>query len=103
MTPGKPKDKDRGTIFMLIERFETQRLPRAEALKRKVDGGGLLDEADIAFLQKVWRQAHYVTPLVREHPEWQPIFVRAATLYKEIMSKALANEVGASTNARHEH
>lgn len=92
MTPDKRKDKDRGTILMLIERFETQRLPRAQALKKKVDGGGRLDEADIAFLEKVQQDAQYVTPLVRKHPEWQPIVARAATLYKEIMDKALANE-----------
>ena len=92
MTPDKGKDKDRGTILMLIERFETQRLPRAQALKKKVDRGELLDETDIAFLEKVQQDAQYVTPLVRKHPEWQPIVTRAATLYKEIMDKALANE-----------
>lgn len=92
MMPDKRKDKDLGTILMLIERFETQRLPRAQALKKKVDRGERLDEADIAFLEKVQQDAQYVAPLVREHPEWQPIVTRAATLYKEIMDRALANE-----------
>jgi hypothetical protein len=90
-------DKDLGVIMALIERFQTQRLPRALALKEKVDRGGLLDDNDMAFLQHVQEDAQYVTPLVSKHPEWQPFVTRAAGLYKEITDKALANETAAST------
>jgi hypothetical protein len=34
---------------VLIKRFETQRLPRALALKDKVDGGGRLNDLDMAL------------------------------------------------------
>jgi hypothetical protein len=43
--------KDAGLIQVLAERLETQRLPRALALKEKVDRGATLDEFDIEFLE----------------------------------------------------
>jgi hypothetical protein len=38
------------TIYVLIERFEKQRLPRLLELKERVDQGGVLDEPDIQFM-----------------------------------------------------
>lgn len=89
-------DKDTGVALALIERFETQRLPRAQAIKQKVDNGGLLDDSDMAFLKKVQEDAQYVTPLVSKHPEWRPFVTRATTLYKQIVDKALENETNAN-------
>lgn len=79
-------------MLALIERFETQRLPRALALKAQVDRGELLSEQDLAFLDRVFDDAQQVTSLVHQHPEWQPLAARAVALYKEITDKALANE-----------
>jgi hypothetical protein len=47
-------EEDMGVTLALLERFQTQRLPRALALKERIDQGGLLDEFDIAFLETVF-------------------------------------------------
>jgi hypothetical protein len=81
-----------GVMLALVERFTEQRLPRAIALKARVEQGERLSERDIAFLDKVLRDANKIMPMVDKHPEWQSIAVRAISLYKEITEKALENE-----------
>ena len=81
-----------GVVLALVERFTEQRLPRAIALKARVEQGERLSERDIAFLDKVLRDANQIMPMVDKHPEWQSIAVRAISLYKEITEKALENE-----------
>ena len=44
------KDKDKGVILVLLERFNKQRLPRALSLKKKVDSGELLDDYDHKYM-----------------------------------------------------
>lgn len=87
--------KDAGVLATLVERFETQRLPRAQIIKKKVDGGAVLGQDDIAFLTQVFEDAKKIKPLADRHPEWQSLVVGALSLYKEIMEKALANEKAA--------
>ena len=85
-------DKDTGTITVLMERLEKQRLPRILSLKEKVDGGTPLDEMDLEFLEKVMSDARKVMPLVERHPEYQALSVNVVELYKEITDKALQIE-----------
>jgi hypothetical protein len=87
--------KDAGIIQVLVERFETQRLPRAMAMKAKVDAGGRLDDMDIAFLEEVFRDARENRHLAEQHPRWQGLVAQALSLYQEITAKALANEEAA--------
>jgi hypothetical protein len=85
--------KDVGLITTLIKRAVEIRLPRAEALKAKVDAGGVLDDRDLAFLEEILHEAQTVAgPLLQEHPEYHDIGLRLLSLYKEITSKALENE-----------
>ncbi len=84
--------EDIGVILALVERFTEQRLPKATALKARVEQGERLSEHDIAFLDEVFRDANRIMPLVDKHPEWQPLAARAISLYKEITEKALENE-----------
>ncbi|MFZ0468365.1 MAG: hypothetical protein WAL92_05550 [Thiogranum sp.] len=83
---------DAGVIAVLMERFEKQRLPRAQSLKEKVDRGELLDEYDLAFLEEVFADSNKIKPLVDRHPEYQELVSRAVRLYKEITDKAMENE-----------
>jgi hypothetical protein len=87
--------KSTGIARVLIERFETQRLPRALALKDKLDRGGLLSEEDVAFLETVLRDGTQVMASADKNPEWQPLYARVVNLYQEISAKALANEKAA--------
>jgi len=87
-----PSEKDDGVISVLLQRLETQRLPRALALKEKVDRGEVLNEYDLAFLNKVFHDASQVKSLLDRHPEYQELVARLMHLYHEITDKALKNE-----------
>ncbi|MCP4410110.1 MAG: hypothetical protein GY807_20665 [Gammaproteobacteria bacterium] len=84
--------KDTGVIAVLLQRMETQRLPRALALKEKVGQGEQLDEFDIEFLKEVFADANEIKSIVKQHPEYQALAARVVHLYKEIMDKAMENE-----------
>ncbi len=83
---------DTGVILALVERFTKQRLPRANAIKERVEKGECLSKHDIAFLDEILRDANRIMPLVDKNPEWKTIAVRAINLYKEITTRALENE-----------
>lgn len=85
-------DHDTGVITALIERLNTQRLPRALAIKDKVDAGGTLDGADLDFLNEVFADAGQARSLAERHPEYQDLIARVVHLYHEITAKALENE-----------
>ena len=84
--------KDAGVMQVLVERLETQRLPRALDLKEKVDRGETLTEFDIQFLDEVFKDAHELRPLLERNPQWQELAAKMFGLYTEIMDKALENE-----------
>jgi hypothetical protein len=86
--------EDLGVVTVLLQRLERQRLPRAFALKEKVDRGERLDDYDIAFLEEVFADANMIKPLVERHPEHQALVSSVVNLYKEITDRALENEKG---------
>lgn len=86
------QEKEQAVIFTLVERFQNQRLPRALAIKKEVDAGGLLTEEELHFLEEVNKEARGIEPLIQKHPEWLELFSKAVHLHKEITEKALENE-----------
>jgi hypothetical protein len=86
--------EDLGLVTVLLQRLQQQRLPRALALKEKVDRGERLEDFDIAFLERVFADANEIKPLVERHPEHQALVSRVVNLYKEITNRALENEKG---------
>jgi hypothetical protein len=88
--------EDAGILAVLMERGEKQRLPRALALKEKMDRGELLDDFDIEFLEDVFESLSENRALLDRHPEYQGKVARMANIYASIMDKAAENEKAAS-------
>ncbi len=88
-------EQDTGVLAVLMERFESQRLPRALTIKAKVDKGECLDEFDMAFLQEVLADSTNVMPMLERHPEHRSLISQVTSLYREITEKALANQKAA--------
>jgi hypothetical protein len=83
---------DAGMIQVLLDRFNSQRLPRALELQTKVEGGGRLEQFEVDYLADVLNDIRAIKGLVDRHPEYQPLVVKGMQLYAEITEKALANE-----------
>jgi hypothetical protein len=84
--------QDSGVIHVLLEELNAHRLPRALALKAKVDRGETLDEYDMHELEEVVATVKNVQPLIGRHPEYHDLVGRILSLYNEITAKALAHE-----------
>ena len=84
--------KETGLIAVLAKRMVEERLPKALALKERVDRGELLNDLDLAFLQQVVTDANSMPANVKDDPRVREIAGRMLQLYKEITTKALENE-----------
>lgn len=81
-----------GVIAVLAKRMVEERLPKALALKDRIDQGDVLNDMDLNFLEQVVADANTAKPLMRDNPRALEIAGRMLELYKEITEKALANE-----------
>src|SRR5262245_29446135 len=61
---------DLGVITALLQRLETERLPTMLSLKKKVDDGARLSEAEIEDLKRTFVeiQGDGLEPLLERHP-----------------------------------
>ena len=85
-------EKDAGTIAALMIRFKETRLPRAQRLLEKVNGGEKLGDSDIQFLKRVYQDTRNYRSLVERHPEYNNLFAGFIDLYTEIITTGLENE-----------
>jgi hypothetical protein len=83
---------DAGTIQALLERLQKIRLPRALAIKTRVDAGGRLSDCDMQFLKLVLEDATNAQGLAARNPEYQALAARMVGLYNEITRRGLENE-----------
>ena len=86
------ESNDAALIQVLVERLEKIRLPIALELKEKVDGGEVLNDREIGYLEEVLGDVDKIKPLIDRHPERQDLVAQMASLYNEITTKALENE-----------
>ncbi len=86
------KDKDKGVILVLLERFNKQRLPRALSLKKKVDSGELLDDYDHKYIKELQKDTSEVMLIIERNPEYKDLAANIINLYKEIIEKDTENQ-----------
>ncbi|HTP62814.1 MAG TPA: hypothetical protein VMJ14_12105 [Burkholderiales bacterium] len=84
--------EDTGTLAVLAKRMVEERLPKALALKERVDKGGLLNDLDLNFLEQVVKDAQSIRPLLKDNQRLTDVAASMLRLYKEISDKALENE-----------
>ena len=84
--------EDAGTIAALMIRFKEYRLPRAQRMLDRVNGGEKLSDNDIQFLKRVYKDGRNTQSLVKRHPEYNDLIARYISLYTEIINKGLENE-----------
>ncbi|MBL4764961.1 MAG: hypothetical protein JKX67_06735 [Colwellia sp.] len=85
------QEKDQGVIAVLLKHFENDLYPRAQKLKEKVDHGAILNEQDLAYLDKVLSDAHQVMAIIERHPEYASLVKDFLLMYEDIMSKSQLN------------
>ena len=83
---------DAGTIQVLLDRLNKERLPRTLALKAKVDKGQVLHDYDIQYLKSVLEDGRVALALASKYPEFNSLVARLIDLYGEITRKGLENE-----------
>ena len=86
------KDKDKGVIFVLLERFNKQRLPLALALKKKVESGELLNDYDHNLIEEVLKDASQISSLIERNPEYKDLAAKVINLWNEIIEKDIENQ-----------
>ena len=86
------KEKDKGLIMVLLERFNKQRLPRALALKEKVDSGELLDDYDHKYIKELQKDASQARLIVERNPEYKDLATNIINLWNEIIEKDIENQ-----------
>jgi hypothetical protein len=89
---------ERQELIALTQRsFETQRLPRALALKAEVDGGALLRETDKQFLDEMLRDVERSVALLAPESALTPLQQCVNRLCDDILSCQWRN--GRTTSA----
>ena len=68
--------EDAGTIAAVMIRFKEYRLPRAQRMLERVNGGEKLSDGDIQFLKRVYSDGRNTQPLVKRHPEYNELIMR---------------------------
>lgn len=84
--------KETGVLTALARRMTDERLPKALALKERVDRGEVLNDLDLTFLEQVVQDARKLQPILDRNPRAKDIAGRMLQLYREITQKALENQ-----------
>lgn len=83
-----------GVITAFVEQLEGESIPRALALKKRIDAGESINEIELMHFEEQLTNAISIMPLLKHHPEYQQLISELASLYHEISEHALKNETG---------
>ena len=90
------KEKDKGMIMVLLERFNKQRLPRALAMKKKVDSSELLDDYDHKYIKELQKDASQAMLIIERNPEYKELAAKIINMWNEIIEKDIENQKNAN-------
>ena len=80
-----------GITVVTLKNFENHVLPKLDALKQKVEAGGVIDDYEAAFLDRLLTRLNQAKSDVDSQPEWQPLFSRIVSFCHEIVAGGLSN------------
>lgn len=86
------KTKQQGITTAVLERFQSEGLPRLMAIKDSLDQGGTISERDIDFLNEVLKRLVKDRYGVEQHPEWQSFYAQLVGFCSEIIARGVENE-----------
>jgi len=75
--------KDAGVIAVLAKRMVEERLPKALAMKARVDKGEVLNDLDLRFLEQIVEDAPKLKPLMDKDARVRDAAATMLGLYKE--------------------
>ena len=90
----KQKDQDTLIITAALKRLNEFRLPRAISLKKKVDGGEVLNDVDLNFLRRALDDAREMSPILERNPEYLELRDKAIGLCEQILQRNAENQAG---------
>jgi hypothetical protein len=86
------KQKDKGIILVLLERFNKIRLPHARAFKKKVDAGEVLGDFERGIIKEVQQDAAKARSLIERNPEYKDLVNKIVNMWNEIIEKDAENQ-----------
>ena len=86
------KDKDALIIAAALKRLNEFRLPRMLSLKKKVDGGDVLDDYDLDFLRRALNDARDLNPILERNPQYLELRDKAVGLCEQILKQSGENQ-----------
>ena len=83
---------DQGTIAALLKLFEDWHYPRALEIRKRLETGQALSDADLRFLRNALGRVRQAMPIVQRNAEYQKLAGQVIAFYSEIADLAVKNE-----------
>lgn len=84
--------EEQAILFVTMQQIQTQKLPKILELQTKVNQGNLLNNFDLSFLEKSFKDTHEMLPVINHHPEYQKVCGSMIHIYHLVIEKALENQ-----------
>jgi len=91
---GMSGENDEAVLQALLDRLLKFRLPRALEIRKRVESGECLTDADMAFLKVALEDARNGQRYVVRNPEFHALGAQITQVYDDIVSRAMQNEKG---------